>query len=393
MALPAPISKRIPPDLYQWWVGKGMDRAYGRALRAPSIVRLPVEVDELRAVVFSDHHRGNGDSADDFRRCEESYAAALGWYLEEGHELWLLGDVEELWKNRADEVMERYATILALEAQFGDRLKRFYGNHDLAWRSREMVRRHLPGTTVHEAMSVTITDHSRPLGSLFLVHGHQGTIDSGNLLVLPISRFVVRFIWGKLQRWRGYPNTSPAEDALLRHRHDQVMAHWADHHAEPLVLVAGHTHHPVFHRPDPLDFAAEARRRAAEYAAAKAAGEGAPAARAAKELARIRAEREQRYDPPELHGWSYFNGGCCSFADGDITGLEFADGEVRLVRWPGDKMHPAPEILLRRPLREVFSSLAQAEPSAAGAAQPALERRTEPEPTPIRPRDRRRHAS
>ena len=32
----------------------------------------------------------------------------------------------------------------------------------------------------------------------------------------------------------------------------------------------------------------------------------------------------------------YFNTGCCSFPDGDITGLEIADGQVRLVRWPGN---------------------------------------------------------
>ena len=34
----------------------------------------------------------------------------------------------------------------------------------------------------------------------------------------------------------------------------------------------------------------------------------------------------------------YFNTGCCSFPDGDITGLEIADGMIRLVRWPA-KLH------------------------------------------------------
>ena len=29
----------------------------------------------------------------------------------------------------------------------------------------------------------------------------------------------------------------------------------------------------------------------------------------------------------------YFNSGCCCFVDGDITGIEIADGFIRLVKW------------------------------------------------------------
>ncbi len=43
----------------------------------------------------------------------------------------------------------------------------------------------------------------------------------------------------------------------------------------------------------------------------------------------------------------YFNTGCCSFSDGDITGLEIADGEIRLIKWPGDESAVAPRILAR----------------------------------------------
>src|SRR5665809_119482 len=45
-----------------------------------------------RIVVFSDHHKGTGDRADDFRRCEHAYSAALGYYLEQGYRLLVLGD-------------------------------------------------------------------------------------------------------------------------------------------------------------------------------------------------------------------------------------------------------------------------------------------------------------
>ena len=33
----------------------------------------------------------------------------------------------------------------------------------------------------------------------------------------------------------------------------------------------------------------------------------------------------------------YFNTGCCSFADGDITGLELVDGSISLVKWSDKK--------------------------------------------------------
>src|SRR5688572_20608242 len=41
-----------------------------------------VDVDpaEERLVIFSDHHKGARDGADDFAGCEENYAAALGYY-------------------------------------------------------------------------------------------------------------------------------------------------------------------------------------------------------------------------------------------------------------------------------------------------------------------------
>ena len=198
------MARWLPQNAYAKRIGKGLNDAYEDATSRP-----PVEVDELRAVVFSDHHRGRGDGADDFRRCEEAYAAALGWYLEQGYELWLVGDVEELWENRAVHVMDRYEDILALEYQFGDRLWRFYGNHDMAWKQQRNVEedlaRYAPGTQVREALKLVITDGGKPLARLFVVHGHQGTIDSGNLLVVPFSRFVVRFGWAQPDGPRLFP--------------------------------------------------------------------------------------------------------------------------------------------------------------------------------------------
>lgn len=367
MALPALLARRLGQDAYSRRIASGLSGAYERAdTRA-------VERSALRAVVFSDHHRGRGDGADDFRRCEQAYCAALGWYLEHGYELWLLGDVEELWENRPRHVMERYGQVLGLEREFGPRLRRFFGNHDMAWRREKNVQRflaaHMAEARVGEGLRLTVTEAGEPLGTLFLVHGHQGTIDSGNLLVVPFSRFVVRFGWGTLQRARGFANTSPATDAVLRGKHDRAMATWADAHPERTVLVAGHTHRPVFPKKFPPDFRALAAEREAAYRAA--AGDDVPAARAELELAKARLARAGRYKPPKLERPCYFNTGCCSFGDGDVTGLEFSHGQVRLVRWLEDSGGASPQELAASDLRDVLGAVSGALPRAPDPAHPA----------------------
>ncbi len=57
-----------------------------------------IGIKKLKLIAFSDHHRGQNDGADDFRPCKAAYHAALGYYLEAGFTLYLLGDVEELWE-------------------------------------------------------------------------------------------------------------------------------------------------------------------------------------------------------------------------------------------------------------------------------------------------------
>jgi hypothetical protein len=52
----------------------------------------------------------------------------------------------------------------------------------------------------------------------------------------------------------------------------------------------------------------------------------------------------------------YFNSGCCAFRDGDISGLEFSDGEIRLVRWPNDEDVPKLKVLASANLRDVFAA-------------------------------------
>jgi hypothetical protein len=53
---------------------------------------------------------------------------------------------------------------------------------------------------------------------------------------------------------------------------------------------------------------------------------------------------------------SYFNAGCCAFLDGDVTGLEFSEGEIRLVRWPDDDGRPVPKVLASAKWKDVFAA-------------------------------------
>jgi hypothetical protein len=51
--------------------------------------------------------------------------------------------------------------------------------------------------------------------------------------------------------------------------------------------------------------------------------------------------------PPDLSKIipSYFNSGCCCFNDGDITGIEIAEGCIRLIKWYSKQEAPNREVL------------------------------------------------
>ena len=90
-ATAVPLDKK-----YLEGIQKGLDSAF-KAAKEESF-----DPQSERIVIFSDHHKGVGDPADDFRRCEHAYTSALGYYLEAGYKLFVLGDAEELWEEHAD---------------------------------------------------------------------------------------------------------------------------------------------------------------------------------------------------------------------------------------------------------------------------------------------------
>lgn len=199
--------------------------------------------------------------------------------------------------------------------------------------------------------------------TLFFVHGHQGTTGSdryGRLARLP-----VRYFWRPFQRLTGYSATTPASRYDLRETHDRAMFEWARGRGPGVVLIAGHTHRPVFagSTPDPPPTRPIAHLQAAlTEAQSRDDIDAASAVRVELEYA-LAAQRRPvesiTVEPP-----CYFNTGCCSYPDGDVTGVELANGEIRLVRWPtnlrelqsesGGSIEPDRRILARANLADIL---------------------------------------
>ena len=324
------------------------------------------DVAAQQMIIFSDLHKGARDRADDFQSAEQTYNAALGYYYEMGHTLVTLGDAEELWEERTASVLKAYKYTLTLEAQFHqeDRYLRFWGNHDDAWRHPEQVQQHLEPIygkplTVHEGLLIRLTDAGEPLGTIFMVHGHQGTLGSDRLAF--VSKPIVHWLWKPLQNLTGISLNTPAHHWQLRDQHNRAMYDWAAQH-ENMIFIVGHTHRPVF-----LSrlHAAKIREELYEGKLALSAHPNDPELRrwVALRSAELEWVLAQERQIPGSEGKTlpskpcHFNTGCCCFTDGDITGIEIANGEISLIRWPDNTGTPAPKILEHAALRDVFAAL------------------------------------
>lgn len=321
---------------YQESINRGLNNAY-RIAGIGSI-----DLKDTKLIIFSDHHKGKGDDADDFVASETSYADALGYYYESDYSLLVVGDAEELWEDTPAAVLRTYPEIFRRENKFHEqgRYLRIWGNHDDEWRNKDQVERHLgkffQNLSVRESQRVTVFDQGVDLGEIFFVHGHQGLFFADRFGWL--SRIFIRYLWRPFQRLFNIKKNTPATDWRLRHRHDIAMYNWAAS-VERLILIAGHTHRPIFPIPE------RTKRLEVEFEAIQELSVD------PEEVAAAEADLEfaQAQEKP-----SYFNTGCCCFTDGRITGIEIAEGEIRLIRWPDDIGRLRPQLLDAADLKEVL---------------------------------------
>ena len=322
---------------------RALDLALSRA-RTNGAARLEAG---QRYVIFSDLHRGRRTLADEFRFCEGSYLEALEYYYENGYTLVILGDAEELWEEQdIGAVMRAYANVFESEARFHpQRYVRVVGNHDNAWEIPALVKQHLdpwfPGIQIRREYLLQVSLDGGRSGDILMVHGHQGTLDSDIFDFIPPQLLP---LYRDFQNFTDLGHNSPSQDACLRGLQDAFIYRWA-RTQQDLLLVAGHTHRPVWTSLTHLD------KLLNELHSLRGRRQGRNTEERLEKLRHLLAEieeREMKYPPcnDTIKTRScYFNTGCCVFEDGDITGIEIDGGTVdtqkkegrparmRLVKW------------------------------------------------------------
>ena len=197
-----------------------------------------------RIIFFSDCHRGDKSSADDFAHNENIYLYALRQYFKEGYTYIELGDGDELWENKDFEIIyENHRQVYDLIRQFAakNRFNMIHGNHDYEWTRKdkqEQFSRLLSfQISVHE--SILLVYNGR---EIFCVHGHQ--VDGASSRLWKVSRFFVRYVWKRLQKIGVNDMTSPAQNNYKRDKIEKKLQEWG--RVNDIFILAGHTHKPRF---------------------------------------------------------------------------------------------------------------------------------------------------
>jgi len=307
-------------------------------------------VSNARFIIFSDQHKGAKDGSDDFMMCEGTYMAALEFYYQQNFHFISLGDEEELWENTVWPVKAKNKDSIDLQKKFllQQRYTKVYGNHDIFWNNDPFAGMHLYsmyGQTlkIYDAVVLKITEGEKSV-PMFCTHGHQGDGQSdGNWF----SAWFVSRVWAPLQSFLQINLNIPSASAALKTAHNFFMYQWSEKEKNP-VLITGHTHQPVFASLTHLERL---------YKKLDAARQGDDTSLIEKLRKEIRFKQNE-YDYvignyAKMKPY-YFNTGCCSYVDGDITGIEIADGNIRLIKWTRKEDNYERILLEEMPLSQLF---------------------------------------
>lgn len=251
-------------------------------------------------VLFSDCHRGVGNSNDNFLKNQHLYLAALQHYFQKGYTYLELGDGDELWENHSlARIIDIHNDVFCLLREFyrRERLYMLYGNHDHCKKNVRYCRRHCsafhcqnlsaqmprwhitPGSGQPQCRQLISGSWqaSHPFFSpdpvqgdkaellpdfrflpglilrdtisqkeIYLTHGHQA--DFLNSTLAPLSGFLVRYFWKPLEAIGVSDPTSAARNYTKKHKTEMRLAEWASQ--EGKLLITGHTHRPMAGTPD-----------------------------------------------------------------------------------------------------------------------------------------------
>lgn len=314
---------------------------------------IPFNSETHRFIIFSDQHKGRKNGADDFMRAEGNYLEALEYYNDQQFHLISLGDCEELWENTFLQVLKHNQASFDIEKKFVIReaFTKILGNHDLDWEIDPLAPAYLQkiyGAQMAVLQGIILeTSIGQKVLRIFCTHGHQGDLQSdGNWF----SKFFVTKIWAPLQAFLHINPNTPAYDQQLKTAHNLMMYEWAMEQKD-LILITGHTHQPVF---ESLTHFEQLQRQHR-----KALYEHNPEwAQALEDQMKWRSIEDTAIAEDYLNIKPvYFNSGCCCFADGDITGIEIADGVIRLVKWEETDLGSKRFVLQEKSLKALIDEL------------------------------------
>lgn len=345
---------------------KKFSRLYDRASRPER--RLSLDFNQDRYAIFSDHHKGDGSGADDFKKNAPLYDAALSFYQEHRFQLIVLGDNEELWENSYQQVHSQHSAVIAREismAPMGVDQKRIriWGNHDKEVSLRSFVR------TIRK-QKIQILDavdyrESLCLGQdIFLVHGHQGRFFEDK--AWKISRWAVQLVWKTIQKILHIGIDGPAENFRLREDLERKYYNWGKAHK--VLLVCGHTHQAIFGSLTHFD-----RLQISVTELGKRQKDAPP-----EEKDKIQQEIEAKekiiagilfrrmgippksFEKPASRAVPcYFNSGCCGYTNG-ITCIEIDQGQIRLIKW--ERETTSRKILVEENLEHIIQNVRTQKP-------------------------------
>ena len=314
---------------------------------------IPFDMTTGKFIIFSDQHKGAKDLADDFRNAEPNYLAALNYYYPNNFVFINLGDSEELWESTPKMVTEKNRITLLEEAKFllAGRYHRVFGNHDLEWKyaiQQTLYLKPIFGDKLQICEGLVLqTSYNNRTYSIFLTHGHQGDQKSdGNAF----STWVVAAIWTPIQRFFEISVDTISDSFELVDKHNIMMYEWSATQKD-LIFISGHTHKPVFASLDHIE------RLAKQLERATAANDTEQVKYLQSELDKRKAEYAGKKIVRTMAMPTYFNTGCCCFNDGDITGIEIADGFLRLVKWETIDKESKRRVLEESPLFYLFDKL------------------------------------
>jgi hypothetical protein len=232
-------------------------------------------------------------------------------------------------------VVEAYSGILYAESLFykSGRYIRISGNHDNAWEIESLVHQYLdpffPGIQVGKELLFEYISSTGKKGEILLAHGHQGTLDADLFDFLP--PYILPF-YRQFQNLTNTGHTSPSRDDCLRSLQDTMMYRWVSSN-KGLVLIAGHTHRPVWSSLTHLDKLSFELRHLLRLEPDQRPPDYIDQVKRLQEEIEERATKYPPCDDTLKTRPCYFNTGCCRYEDGDITGIEIVDGRMALIKW------------------------------------------------------------